>query len=599
MSKKVNPKIRAVPELVNQIHPTLNENIDKILDLSVGSHIKLIWSCPKKCDKGCEHNYEMEIRAKVKSKGCKYCTGESFCKHKSLLFTQPEIAKEWHPTKNGKLKPENFLETSHQKVWWICKKAECGCVHEYEQEIRGKVKSKDCLYCNNYYVDYHQSIAFLYPEKMEEWYYKENDKLGLDPTKLTPNSNFQAYWKCKKGCDYKDDIPCNENVKKEDCLHIFVSSIQNRIVNNTSCVYCIDTPQKICYHQSFEFLYPELVKEWDYERNGDIKPYEIPRCYDKKVYWKCNNDLKKCKYRTNCDDDACHHRWHSTVANRTSNNRKCPYCVGGTDKVCHHKSFDFLGSIHLSEWDYEKNNKIGLKPETTSYKSNKKAHWKCKNNHTFTCTLNEKMRGMYCPECKYTTQKKLMDFLNENLNYTIIQEKKFDFCKNLFTNYSYRFDFYIEELNLIIELDGQQHFEVINCWNNNVNIQRCTDIYKMLRINSRNISMIRLLTDDVYSNKNNWSTTLLNLITYYEENKNICENHFIDNNDIYDLHIRDYQKMDENDCLTQLYPYYKSYIKNKEINHPFINELIFDDEFNKKYGKEDDTKSTEEDDFLE
>ena len=42
MSKKVNPKIRTVPELVNQIHPTLNENIDKILDLSVGSHKKCI-----------------------------------------------------------------------------------------------------------------------------------------------------------------------------------------------------------------------------------------------------------------------------------------------------------------------------------------------------------------------------------------------------------------------------------------------------------------------------------------------------------------------------------------------------------------------------
>ena len=96
----------------------------------------------------------------------------------------------------------------------------------------------------------------------------------------------------------------------------------------------------------------------------------------------------------------------------------------------------------------------------------------------------------------------------------------------------------------------------------------------MLRVNSRNISVIRLLTDNVYKNQNNWDTQLLNLIKYYEENKNICENHFIDNNDIYDLHIRDYQIMDENDCLTQLYPYYKSYIKDKEINHPFINKCF-------------------------
>lgn len=104
------------------------------------------------------------------------------------------------------------------------------------------------------------------------------------------------------------------------------------------------------------------------------------------------------------------------------------------------------------------------------------------------------MNGRYCPECKYSTEKKLMDFLNENINYNIIKEKRFDFYKNLFTNFSYRFDFYIQELNLIIELDGGQHFTVVNWWKNNINIQRYNDIYKMLRVNSRNISVIRLLT---------------------------------------------------------------------------------------------------------
>ncbi len=100
----------------------------------------------------------------------------------------------------------------------------------------------------------------------------------------------------------------------------------------------------------------------------------------------------------------------------------------------------------------------------------------------------------------------------------------------------------------------------------------------MFRVNSRNISVIRLLTDDVYRNKNNWNTQLLNLIKYYEENKNICENYFIDNNNIYNLHIKDFENMDENDCLEKLYPYYKSYIKDKVINHPFINKLIENDD---------------------
>jgi hypothetical protein len=32
----------------------------------------------------------------------------------------PEIAKEWHPTKNGELTPFNVTPTSAQKIWWQC-----------------------------------------------------------------------------------------------------------------------------------------------------------------------------------------------------------------------------------------------------------------------------------------------------------------------------------------------------------------------------------------------------------------------------------------------------------------------------------------------
>ncbi|MCQ2381561.1 MAG: hypothetical protein MJ032_04375 [Acidaminococcaceae bacterium] len=43
----------------------------------------------------------------------------------------PQIAKEWHLTKNGKLKPDMFMCGSEDKVWWKCSK----CGYEYEQTI--------------------------------------------------------------------------------------------------------------------------------------------------------------------------------------------------------------------------------------------------------------------------------------------------------------------------------------------------------------------------------------------------------------------------------------------------------------------------------
>ena len=61
----------------------------------------------------------------------------------SLLY--PDIAKEWHPTKNGDLRPENFMRGSHKKVWWKCSKG-----HEWEAIISNrarKSKGTGCTSC--------------------------------------------------------------------------------------------------------------------------------------------------------------------------------------------------------------------------------------------------------------------------------------------------------------------------------------------------------------------------------------------------------------------------------------------------------------------
>ena len=43
-------------------------------------------------------------------------------KESSLLFSSPEIAKEWNYERNGNLKPEHFAANSNKKVWWKCSK---------------------------------------------------------------------------------------------------------------------------------------------------------------------------------------------------------------------------------------------------------------------------------------------------------------------------------------------------------------------------------------------------------------------------------------------------------------------------------------------
>jgi hypothetical protein len=56
----------------------------------------------------------------------------------------PDLSKEWHPHKNGPLKPENFARKSNQKVWWMCFKG-----HEWEQRICVRSNGNGCPYCSN------------------------------------------------------------------------------------------------------------------------------------------------------------------------------------------------------------------------------------------------------------------------------------------------------------------------------------------------------------------------------------------------------------------------------------------------------------------
>ena len=52
---------------------------------------------------------------------CPYCSNSKVSKTYNLQVIYPEVAKEWHPTKNGTLLPSEVMPSGRQKVWWQCK----------------------------------------------------------------------------------------------------------------------------------------------------------------------------------------------------------------------------------------------------------------------------------------------------------------------------------------------------------------------------------------------------------------------------------------------------------------------------------------------
>ena len=60
-------------------------------------------------------------------------------------------------------------------------------------------------------------------------------------------------------------------------------------------------------------LFPEIAKEWDYERNDGLDPTKITPASNIKVWWICQNG----------------HHYQAWMSDRTGKHRTgCPYCAG-------------------------------------------------------------------------------------------------------------------------------------------------------------------------------------------------------------------------------------------------------------------------------
>ncbi len=72
-----------------------------------------------------------------------------------------------------------------------------------------------------------------------------------------------------------------------------------------SCPYCKDRKLLRGYND-LATAYPELVAEWDFERNGDLKPTDVIASSNKRVWRKCKEG----------------HEWSGLIANRGARARR-------------------------------------------------------------------------------------------------------------------------------------------------------------------------------------------------------------------------------------------------------------------------------------
>ncbi|MDC1362319.1 zinc-ribbon domain-containing protein [Crocinitomicaceae bacterium] len=277
---KSNSLATTHPNLAEEWHPTKNGELTPV-DVTSGSGKKVWW----KCDKGVDHEWVTEVYNRSNGKGCPFCSGNKVCKSNSLATTHPNLAEEWHPTKNGKLSPQKFTFGSHKKIWWKCQKIS---EHIYLAEISARVRGRGCTICRGYVVDDSNCIATTHPHLAEEWHPTKNGKLTSND--ITIGSTKRIHWKCSKGPD-----------------HEWVQSPNNRRITN--CPVC--SGKKIVASNSLENTNPDLAKQWNPTKNINLLPKDVSQFSNKKVWWQC--------------EKGPDHFWPAVIASRAMG-LGCPFC---------------------------------------------------------------------------------------------------------------------------------------------------------------------------------------------------------------------------------------------------------------------------------
>jgi very-short-patch-repair endonuclease/DNA-directed RNA polymerase subunit RPC12/RpoP len=296
-----------------------------------------------------------------------------------------------------------------------------------------------------------------------------------------------------------------------DCGHQFEISLKNITLNNNWCSYCAN--KRLCNDSTCEKCYFKSFACVDYSKFWSKTNQEIPR------------NLFKTSQKKGWFDCECGHTFEQNLSHIARGNR-CPYCSKPAKKLCNslecklcfNKSF---ASIEKSKYfDFEKNKNV--KPRDLFKNSAKKFWFNCnKCSNIFENRISHITSGVWCSKCKYKTEDIMYSYL---ISYypSIISQKKFDWCKNI---KHLPFDFVIEDIRIIIELDGVAHFIQVAKWKPPEH-NRKRDLYKMQCANKNGYSIIRILQEDVFHNRFDWNNEI-----------NIAIKKILDDNKVQNIYI--------------------------------------------------------------
>lgn len=416
--------------LVNEWDYDLNEK--EPTEYTWCSGIKVFW----KCNKG--HGWRTSIAHRVsENTGCPICSNRIILAgYNDLMTLRPDIAKEWHPTKNGNLTPKNVGVGSKKKVWWMCDKG-----HEWQAVIysRAGKASNGCAVCSGKrlltgendletYCNTNENTKHL----LDEWDYEKNQVL---PSQVTAHCDRMIHWKCKNG-------------------HKWIATVSSRVRGN-GCRYCsaqTSFPEQAVYFY-INKIFPDSVSRYVFDKSEldvfipTIKVgieydgffyHQGKELFDHEKNKKClEQNIKLIRIREeglcDFDDCICIERKQPNVLESLNNvitelfkllNAFCDDVDIVRDEraiIEQYKTYIQEKSVIKShpdlvlDWDEKLNG--GLKLENFTKCSHFKANWKCHVcGHQWKAEIKSRANGNGCKICgrKRTVNAKSIKVKNDN-----------------------------------------------------------------------------------------------------------------------------------------------------------------------------------------
>jgi hypothetical protein len=241
-----------------------------------------------RCQRGPDHEWRTTVCARVRGARCPFCTHRRASKTNSLATSYPDIAAQWHPTRNGRRTAEQVLPGSDALVWWRCTE---GRDHQWRTSPYHRIRGQGCPFCAGQRASATNSLAVLHPEISKQWHPTRNQ--GLRPADVTSGSRQSVWWKCPA-----------------DRSHEWKATVHNRVRHETGCPFC--TGSRVSTRNSVAVHAPDIARQWHKTRNGSLTALDVSIGSNRRVWWKCAV--------------LPSHVWIATIKNRAIHGTGCPFC---------------------------------------------------------------------------------------------------------------------------------------------------------------------------------------------------------------------------------------------------------------------------------